>query len=171
MTDREASRADLALDWWRAYGEAKVDELWQLSSKPVRYMIARSMVTNEVNTLASNGDQAAANNLLIACQGFALHGTKGPAWTQLEPVRQNVFDPIDMDPLIRSMRVFPRTESDVESYKQVTFYPPDTPPMPWIVDTAQHAIVGFAAVLRGSEDAGELGERVAVDPIALWSVA
>lgn len=73
-----------------------------------------------------------------------------------------------MDPLIRSMRVFPRVEADVDSYKPVTFYPPDTPPMPWIVDVAQRTSVGLAAVLIGSEDAGDLGERVASDPIALW---
>ncbi|MEY2449258.1 MAG: hypothetical protein QOH79_2734 [Acidimicrobiaceae bacterium] len=161
--------ADAALDWWRAYGEAKVEELWHLSSKPVRYMLARSMVTNEVNALAANGDQAGAHTLLIACQGFALHGTKGPAWSQLELVRRRGLEPIDMDPLIRSMRVFPRVETEVDSFTQVTFYPPDTPPMPWIVDTAHRTIVGFAAVLRGSDDAGELGERVAHDPIALWS--
>jgi hypothetical protein len=161
--------ADLALEWWRFYGEARVDELWHLSSKPVRFMLARSMVANEVNVLAAKGDQRGANNLLIACQGFALHGTKGPAWRQLEPLRSAAFDSIDMDPLIRSMSMFPRVETDVDSYTQVTFYPPDTPPMPWTVDLAHHLIVGFAAVLRGSEDAGELGERLALDPISLWS--
>jgi hypothetical protein len=160
--------ADLALDWWRAFGEANVNELWRLSSKPVRYMLARAIVTNEVNVLLANGDQARADKLLIACQGFALHGTKGPAWTQLERLHERAYEPVDMDPLIRSMRVFPRMEGDVDSYTQVTFYPPDTPPMPWIVDVARRTTVGFAAVLRGSDDAGALGERVASDPIALW---
>ena len=75
-----------------AYGEANVDVLWLLSSKPVRYMLGRSIVTNEVNALAASGDQSAADNLLIACQGFALHGTKGPAWGQLERVgRASIF--------------------------------------------------------------------------------
>jgi hypothetical protein len=161
--------ADLALEWWRAYGEARIDELWHLSSRPVRYMLARTIVANEVNVYAANGDRAAADNLLIACQGFALHGPKDPSWRELEPFRGQVLEPVDMDPLIRSMRVFPRVEADVDSYKQVTFYPPDTPPMPWVVDVAQRTVVGFAAVLRGSEDAGRLGERVALDPIALWS--
>jgi hypothetical protein len=160
--------ADLALEWWRAYGEAKVDALWHLSSKPVRYMLARAIVSNEINRLAANGDQAAGNELLVACQGFALHGTKGPGWIRLEPLQRDVFEPIDMDPLIKSMRIFPRVETDVDSYKQITFYPPDTPPMPWIVDGTQRTIVGFAAVLRGSDDAGELGECVARDPVALW---
>lgn len=59
--------AELALDWWRAFGEADVDDLWRLSSKPVRYMLARSIVTNEVNALAASGDQAGADNLLVAC--------------------------------------------------------------------------------------------------------
>ena len=161
--------ADVALEWWRAYGEARIDGLWVLSSKPVRYMLARSMVTDELNRLAATGDQTGTKNLLVACQGFALHGTKGPAWTQIEPLRRERVEPIDMEPLIRSMQVFPRVETDVDSYKQVTFYPPDTPPMPWVVDVTQRTIVGFSAVLRGSEDAGRLGEQVALDPIALWS--
>lgn len=160
--------ADLALEWWRAFGEGRVDELWLLSSRPVRYMLARAMVTNEVNVLAAAGDQRGADGLLIACQGFALHGTKGPGWVQLEASRAAFFDPIDMEPLIRSMQVFPRTERDVANYTQVTFYPPDTPKMPWIVDLELHSIVGFASVLRGSDDAGALGERIARDPIALW---
>jgi hypothetical protein len=161
--------ADLALEWWRFYGEARLDELWHLSSKPVRYMLARSMAAGEINALAAGGDPDGANSLLIACQGFALHGTKGPAWQQLEPLRARAFEPIDMDPLIKSMGMFPRVETDLDNYKQVTFYPPDTPPMPWTIDLPHHTVVGFAAVLRGSEDAGELGERVALDPIALWS--
>ena len=132
-------------------------------------MLARAMVSNAVNALAASGDQAGADGLLIACQGFALHGLKGPAWIQLEPLRGRFFDPIEMEPLIKSMRVFPRTELDVANYKQVTFYPPDTPPMPWIIDHALQSIVGFAVVLRGSDDAGALGERIAHDPTALWS--
>ena len=161
--------ADLALEWWQAFGEGRVDTLWQLSSRPVRYMLARAMVSDEVNALAAGGDNAGADGLLIACQGFALHGTKGPAWIQLEPSRATFFDPIDMEPLIRSMRMFPRTERDIANYKQVTFYPPDTPAMPWIIDPELRSIVGFAAVLRGSDDAGALGDRIALDPIALWS--
>ncbi len=163
--------ADLALEWWRAFGEGKLEALWQLSSRPVRYMLARAMVIDAVNTRAAGGDQAGVDRLLVACQGFALHGLKGPAWIQLEPLRGHFFDPINMDPLIKSMRLFPRTQLDVANYRQVTFFPPDTPPMPWVVDEARRTIVGFAVVLKGSDDAGELGERIAHDPIALWSAA
>lgn len=161
--------ADSALEWWQAFGEGRVDDLWRLSARPVRYMLARAMVAHELNSVSAGGDEAVARQLLVACQSAAVHGPHGPAWAELEPSRQRFFDPVDMEPLIRSMRVFPRTEVAVESYTQITFLPPDNPPMPWIVDVARSTIVGFARVLRGSGDAGELGERLADDPIALWS--
>ena len=159
--------ADIALDWWQAFGEGRVDDLWRLSARPVRYMLARAMVARDLNERSAGGDQEFVHKLLVACQSAAVHGTHGPAWAELDDCRQRFFDPIDMDPLIRSMRVFPRSEVEIEGYTQITFHPPDNPPMPWIVDVPREAIVGFATVLRGSDDAGALGERVADDPIAL----
>lgn len=160
---------DIALDWWCAYGEGRVDDLWRLSARPVRYMLARAMVARELNAVAADGDEGVARQLLVACQSAAVHGPHGPAWIDLERCREDFFEPVDMAPLIRSMRVFPRSEEAIDSYTQVTFHPPDNPPMPWIVDVPRDSIVGFAHVLRGADDAGELGERVANDPIALWS--
>jgi len=161
--------ADIALEWWQAYGEGRVDDLWRLSARPVRYMLARAMVAHDLNAHSAGGDDDVVRQLLVACQSAAVHGAHGPSWAEIERCRHHFFDPVDMEPLIRSMRLFPRTEVAVDSYTQITFLPPDNPPMPWIVDEPRSAIVGFSQVLRGSGDAGELGERVANDPIALWS--
>ena len=160
--------ADIALGWWQAYGEGAVDELWRLSARPVRYMLTRSIVADELTRRSASGDGAAVDDLLIACQGAAVHGVRGPAWDRIAPYCTRFLDPIDMGSLLGAMRNFPRTEAPVEGYVQITFHPPDTPAMPWIVSLVTEEVVGFTGVLRGSDDAAELGERLARDPTALW---
>lgn len=161
--------AEVALEWWRAFGEGDVDTLWRLSSKPVRYMLARAIAADEINARAATGDRTTADELLISCQTSAVHGVHVGDWHHLEPLRARFFEPVDMGPLIHAMRLFPRTETNVEGCTQVTFFPPDTPAMPWIIDGNAGVVVGFARVLRGTDDASALAERVASDRLHLWS--
>jgi hypothetical protein len=160
--------ADVALDWWQAFGEGNVDELWRLSSRPVRYMLARAMVANEVNARSATGDERGASDLLVACQTVAVHGARGPAWGLIAPHCVAFFAPVDMRDLLASMRLFPRTEEAVAAFTQITFHPPDTPSMPWTVDVDNALVVGFAGVLQTADQAGALGERLASDRLALW---
>ncbi|HEY2813825.1 MAG TPA: hypothetical protein VGJ03_10215 [Acidimicrobiales bacterium] len=166
--EARSASADIALAWWRAFGEADLETLCALSSKPVRYMVARGLVADALNALDAEGDVLGSRDVLLACQDFALHGARGPRWSMAGGHQHMAVRPARMDQLISAMRMFPLTVADLDGYTQITFHPPDSPPMPWTVDLTEETVVGFAVVLWGTQDAAQLGERVALDPAALW---